>query len=177
MSSPFDQVIISEGGGELDENELSLLETLDHVLNRGLVIAGEITMNRVAGAVVVRGGSGASTLATISGTLDASAVSGRITVGERANGAAPTAALDATIETVGGEVNIFGRWHADTRLRIATHDGPITITPIAAALPRVETTMAGATVPQALRTANGAGGLITVRSFKGKLNVVPVGGI
>jgi hypothetical protein len=29
----------------LEENELSLLETLDHVLNRGLVIAGEITIS------------------------------------------------------------------------------------------------------------------------------------
>jgi hypothetical protein len=28
-----------------EENELSLLETLDHVLNRGLVIAGEITIS------------------------------------------------------------------------------------------------------------------------------------
>ncbi len=27
------------------ETELSLLETLDHVLNRGLVIAGEITIS------------------------------------------------------------------------------------------------------------------------------------
>lgn len=45
MSSPFDQVIISENGGELEESELSLLETLDHVLNRGLVIAGEITIS------------------------------------------------------------------------------------------------------------------------------------
>jgi hypothetical protein len=27
-----------------EEQELSLLETLDHVLNRGLVIAGEITI-------------------------------------------------------------------------------------------------------------------------------------
>ena len=31
---------------QLDEDEeLSLLETLDHVLNRGLVIAGEITIS------------------------------------------------------------------------------------------------------------------------------------
>jgi len=44
MSSPFDQIIISEGGEQIDEAELSLLETLDHVLNRGLVIAGEITI-------------------------------------------------------------------------------------------------------------------------------------
>ena len=29
---------------ELETDELSLLETLDHVLNRGLVIAGEITI-------------------------------------------------------------------------------------------------------------------------------------
>ncbi len=30
---------------ELETGELSLLETLDHVLNRGLVIAGEITIS------------------------------------------------------------------------------------------------------------------------------------
>jgi hypothetical protein len=29
----------------LDESELSLLETLDHVLNLGLVVAGEITIS------------------------------------------------------------------------------------------------------------------------------------
>ena len=45
MSSPFDQIIISESGEVLEESELSLLETLDHVLNRGLVIAGEITIS------------------------------------------------------------------------------------------------------------------------------------
>ena len=42
MSSTFDQIIVGE---EWEENELSLLETLDHVLNRGLVIAGEITIS------------------------------------------------------------------------------------------------------------------------------------
>jgi len=30
---------------EWEETELSLLETLDHVLNRGLVIAGEMTIS------------------------------------------------------------------------------------------------------------------------------------
>ena len=40
--SDFDQVIISE---EWENSDLSLLETLDHVLNRGLVIAGEITIS------------------------------------------------------------------------------------------------------------------------------------
>ena len=30
---------------EWEETDLSLLETLDHVLNRGLVIAGEITIS------------------------------------------------------------------------------------------------------------------------------------
>jgi len=39
----FEQ-IISGNSDSLDEQELSLLETLDHVLNRGLVIAGEITI-------------------------------------------------------------------------------------------------------------------------------------
>jgi hypothetical protein len=39
--SEFDRITVSE---ELEETDLSLLETLDHVLNRGLVIAGEITI-------------------------------------------------------------------------------------------------------------------------------------
>jgi len=44
MSSPFDQVIIN-GDSNFEEADVSLLETLDHVLNRGLVIAGEITIS------------------------------------------------------------------------------------------------------------------------------------
>ena len=42
MSSSFDQIVVSE---EWENSDLSLLETLDHVLNRGLVIAGEITIS------------------------------------------------------------------------------------------------------------------------------------
>jgi len=42
MSSSFDQIIVNE---EWEETDVSLLETLDHVLNRGLVIAGEITIS------------------------------------------------------------------------------------------------------------------------------------
>jgi hypothetical protein len=45
MSSTFDQVIVGGDLEALEESELSLLETLDHVLNRGLVIAGEITIS------------------------------------------------------------------------------------------------------------------------------------
>jgi hypothetical protein len=39
--SDFDQILVGEEWGNTD---LSLLETHDHVLNRGLVIAGEITI-------------------------------------------------------------------------------------------------------------------------------------
>ncbi len=38
----FDQMVVSE---EWENSDLSLLETFDHVLNRGLVIAGEITIS------------------------------------------------------------------------------------------------------------------------------------
>ena len=38
----FEQIIVSE---EWESTDLSLLETFDHVLNRGLVIAGEITIS------------------------------------------------------------------------------------------------------------------------------------
>ena len=40
--SDFDQILVGE---EWEDTDLSLLETLDHVLNRGLVIAGEITIS------------------------------------------------------------------------------------------------------------------------------------
>ena len=40
--SDFNQILVGE---EWEETDLSLLETLDHVLNRGLVIAGEITIS------------------------------------------------------------------------------------------------------------------------------------
>ena len=45
MSSPFDQIVVGGEIDEWDESDLSLLETLDHVLDRGLVIAGEITIS------------------------------------------------------------------------------------------------------------------------------------
>jgi hypothetical protein len=45
MSSPFEQVLITSDVEQLEEADVSLLETLDHVLNRGLVIAGEITIS------------------------------------------------------------------------------------------------------------------------------------
>ena len=45
MSSPFDRILIESEVEQLEQADLSLLETLDHVLNRGLVIAGEITIS------------------------------------------------------------------------------------------------------------------------------------
>jgi hypothetical protein len=45
MSSPFEQVVLQSDIDQLETSDLSLLETLDHVLNRGLVIAGEITIS------------------------------------------------------------------------------------------------------------------------------------
>jgi hypothetical protein len=45
LSSPFDRVLIESDIEQLEQADLSLLETLDHVLNRGLVIAGEITIS------------------------------------------------------------------------------------------------------------------------------------
>ena len=38
----MEEIVISE---EWESTDLSLLETLDHVLSRGLVIAGEITIS------------------------------------------------------------------------------------------------------------------------------------
>jgi Gas vesicle protein len=45
MTDYFEQVLITSDVEQLEEADVSLLETLDHVLNRGLVIAGEITIS------------------------------------------------------------------------------------------------------------------------------------
>ena len=45
MGSPFDQILVTSEVEQWEESDLSLLETLDHVLNRGIVIAGEITIS------------------------------------------------------------------------------------------------------------------------------------
>jgi gas vesicle structural protein len=45
MTNYFEQVLITSDIEQLEEADVSLLETLDHVLNRGLVIAGEITIS------------------------------------------------------------------------------------------------------------------------------------
>lgn len=45
MTSPFEQVLITSEVEDLEAADVSMLETLDHVLNRGLVIAGEITIS------------------------------------------------------------------------------------------------------------------------------------
>ena len=42
MSTSVDQITVID---EWENSDISLLETLDHVLNRGLVIAGEITIS------------------------------------------------------------------------------------------------------------------------------------
>lgn len=44
MNNPEQHVVTTTVIDEWAESDLSLLETLDHVLNRGLVIAGEITI-------------------------------------------------------------------------------------------------------------------------------------
>jgi hypothetical protein len=140
-------------------------------------IDGTMNLTRVDGGIVVRGGGGAVTLNTVSGTLDLSTVSGRVTLAARAQLTDALRPLQATLETVGGEVQIVGGWHAESRLTVATHSGAVTVFSFGGATPRVETTIPGANVPAAARQASGAAGIITVRSFKGTLNVASGGGI
>lgn len=134
-------------------------------------IAGAITLLRVSGAIVIRGGAGRVRLGAVSGTLDASSVSGAIWLTDASQ------PLEGTIESVGGEIQVFAPLHASSRLSVATHDGPITIIPTGARLPRVEGAVPGSPIPASLREATGDGGIVTVRSFKGKLNVTQPGGI
>ncbi len=149
--------------------------------SRGVVrvetIAGDIIMARIDGAIVVRGGSGRIEMTTTSGTLELSTVSGPVTLGERVGTGKAPQPLVANVETIGGEVRIIGRFDPRSRIGIATHDGAITITPSAGAMPRVESPMPGLVIPAEVRGGAGSGGVITVRTFKGTLNVAPPSGI
>jgi hypothetical protein len=165
--------------GEVDVLQVSgSISILD---GRGVVwlesIAGDITASRIQGAITIRGGAGKISMTDVSGTLQSSAVSGSITLGSRMGSTGPLPVLVGNVETVGGAVMIIGNWHSDTRLNVVTHDGPVSVIALGAPMPKVESQVPGASVPAEVRDATGAGGVITVRSFKGKLNVAPSGGI
>lgn len=165
--------------GEVDVLQVSgSISVLD---GRGVVwlesIAGDITATRIQGAITIRGGAGKISLSDLSGTLESSAVSGSVTLGSRMNASVPLPALVGNVETVGGAVLIMGTWPSDTRLNVMTHDGSVSIFPMGTPMPKIESQVPGASLPAEARDATGAGGVITVRSFKGKLNVAPPGGI
>ena len=159
--------------GELDVMQVSGSTTVTDGMGvvRIEAIAGDVTLTRLAGSVVVRGGAGRNRLNGVSGTLEASSVSGQILLGS------DSLPVVARLETVGGAVQLIGAHHAASQFTIATHDGPISIFTIGAPFPRIEASVPGATLPQSVRNANGSGGSISVRSFKGTLNVVTPNGI
>jgi len=142
---------------------------------RGVVrveaIDGAVTLERVTGAITVRGGSGAVQLHDLGGTVDISAIGGEV----RLMGLAIP--MSGRIETVSGHVLLFGNLAGESRLDVSTHGGTIGLALAGDRPVRIEGSVPGSEIPPVHRDAPAANGVITVHSFKGRLNVGRLAGI
>lgn len=136
-------------------------------------IDGQVDLESVRGLIRVRGGAGKLTMSRVGGHLDISMVGG--SVGLDATPDDPP--LSGSIETVGGAITVSGAFAAATRISLVSHDGPITLLLTGTPPARVVGDPPGAQVAGELRNPSPGGGVITVTSFKGKLNADAAGGI
>lgn len=130
----------------------------------------EVVLERIAGAVQVRNGSGTAALSDLQGSLALTTVGGAVQVtGDRLG--------DGRIESFGGAITVRGSLRPDARLDVSSHDGSITLALVRAQLPRLDLVSRGGGVRNALGPGAVRHGEIVARSFKGRINVVPFGGI
>lgn len=184
IKSTMATVHVREVSGELDVLQVAGLTTVFDASGVVTVesIDGATRLLRVNGVVRLRGGSGAARVEESSGTLDASLVSGNLLVSrntvKRADGSGvPGLSLTGRIETVSGTVWFLGSLGRGGRLEISTHDGAVDLQLAGGPAPMVETAVPGATLDEAVRAGNPEAGRFVVRSFKGTVNAVHVGGI
>lgn len=132
-------------------------------------IDGGVQLHQVQGSITVRGGAGAVLLNDVGGTVDVATVSAEV----RVMGLAIP--LAGRIETVGGMIFLFGTYHPLSRLELSTHSGPISLGFAGDRPVRVEGNLPS--IPAENRNAPISNGVVTVRTFKGQLNVRSTGGI
>lgn len=132
-------------------------------------IDGGVQVHQVQGSITVRGGAGAVRLNDVGGTVDVATVSAEV----RVSGLAIP--LTGRIETVGGMILVFGTYHPLSRLELSTHNGPISLAFVGDLPVRVEGSHPS--IPAINRHASSSHGVVTVRTFKGQLNVGSTGGI
>lgn len=86
-------------------------------------IDGAVELWRASGVVRVRGGAGLISLNELSGRVDISSVSGDVRF-NKAN-VASTMIPSGSVETVGGDVQLFGALAEGAGMTIRTHDGDV----------------------------------------------------
>jgi hypothetical protein len=78
---------------------------------------------------------------------------------------------DARIETIGGHVRVLGQLRRGGFLEIQTHDGDVVLYLPRSAVPLLELGSRGGDVINALGAGDAKLGRLTVRSFRGRVNV------
>ncbi|MBA2291085.1 MAG: hypothetical protein H0W15_01370 [Gemmatimonadales bacterium] len=156
--------------GIAGELEVSVVGGSVDVRNAEGVIAIEsidapVHVSRASGALRIRGGRGTVTLTQAGGTASIATVSGDVLIGG-------TAALDATIETIGGAITAPVRGTLD----LQTHSGTITLAVDPGRALSMLLTARQGTVRNSFRIAKGPP-TVTARSFRGDINVVPLVGV
>lgn len=133
-------------------------------------IDAEVMLERIAGAVQVRNGSGTAVLTDLQGSLALTTVGGAVRVaGDRMG--------DGRIESFGGAITVRGSLRPGARLDVSSHDGGITLAFARSRLPRLDLVSRGGGVTNALGKGAIDHGEVVARSFKGRINVLPLGGI
>lgn len=159
-----------EADGTAGELEISVVGGTIGVRNaRGVVaiesIDAPVEVTRTDAALRIRGGKGTVTLAEVGGTASIATVSGDVVTGG-------TLPLDAFIETIGGAITAQVRGTLD----LQTHSGTITVAVDPVRMPSMLLTARQGKVRNPYRAAKGPPD-VTARSFRGDINVVPLGGV
>lgn len=135
--------------------------------------SGVVSVETIDAPIVVRGatgvvrlhtGSGMLTLRDVSGDLTVSSVSGSVELFADTLG-------DARIETIGGQVRASGQLRRGGFIEIQTHDGNVALYLPRSAVPLLELGSRGGEVNNALGAGDAKLGRLTVRSFRGRINV------
>lgn len=140
-------------------------------------IDGAIAVGGVDGALRIRSGGGAVSIGPVTGTLEATAVSGAVTVSLTGRHPEAAAAVSGRIETVGGRIWLVGALAPASRLELVTHDGPIDLSLMRDAPPRIENHVTRDGLPPSPVAPAPDAGLVILRSFKGRVSVNYAGGI
>ncbi len=162
-------VVASGTAGELKAITVSGTVTVSEAQGTVSVetIDAAVSITSVRGEVHVRGGSGRVQLSGINGTATTATVNGAVELRGDSLGS-------ASLETIGGSIQVWGALEHSALIGLESHSGSITLHLNSKALPSLALTSRGGTVTNALGRGEGKAGHIVAHSFRGSIIVLPI---